>query len=108
MDAIIRVERIAIQAETSILYRGPWKTAGMIWADREERGRYSRDLLQSKLRRGNKYAVSTAYNFEAEEAGKFYGVLERRPGTTWAWGGGSHRTQISAHWEFGTGGFWWE
>lgn len=44
----------------------------------------------------------------AEGAGMFCGVLERRPGTKRAWGWESHRIQISAHWECGTGCLSWE
>lgn len=41
--------------------------------------------------------MSRTHTSEAEGAGLFCAVLERRPGTEWAWGWGSHRILISAH-----------
>lgn len=40
--------------------------------------------------------MSRTHTFEVEGAGLFCAVLERRPGTKWAWEWGSHRIQIFA------------
>lgn len=47
-----------------------------------------RFAAEQKGGEGNKSAVGATHTFEAEGAGLFCAVLERRPGTAWVWDGG--------------------